>query len=98
MRLLTVDTIEEARKKLLACVSHWKLPVEYMELSKALGRIIAEDIVTPVDIPHFRRSTVDGYAVISADTAGAGEALPVLLKFLGSVEIGRPANFTLSRG
>ena len=98
MRLLTVDTIEEARQKLLACVSHWKLPVERLELSQVLGRVLAEDIVTPDDIPNFRRSTVDGYAVISADTAGAGEAIPVLLKFLGTVEIGKPADFSLARG
>ncbi|GHV96368.1 molybdopterin molybdenumtransferase MoeA [Spirochaetia bacterium] len=98
MKLLTVDTIEEARQKLLDCVKGRKLPVEYMAVTQALGRVLAEDITTPADIPAFRRSTVDGYAVISTDTAGAGESLPVFLSLAGSVEMGRVADFSLRRG
>ena len=98
MKLLTVDTIEEARAKLLGSVAHWKLPVERVDISIAQGRIIAEDIASPEDIPGFRRSTVDGYAVIAADTSGAGESVPVFLKFAGSVEMGQAAGFTLGRG
>jgi molybdopterin molybdotransferase len=98
MKLLTVDTIEEARHKLLSCVTHWKVPVERLELSQAPGRIISEDIAAPEDIPNFRRSTVDGYAVVAADTAGAGESIPVFLKFAGSVEMGKPAEYSIRRG
>ena len=98
MKLLTVDTIEEARQKILAFTRHWKLSIEKIELSQALGRILAEDIFTPDDIPNFRRSTVDGYAVQSKDTAGAGEALPVMLKLIGTVEIGKPAGFNIRSG
>ncbi len=42
-------------------------------------------------IPAFRRSSVDGYAVCSKDTAGATESIPVFLKVLEEVEIGHPA-------
>lgn len=98
MKLLTVDTIEAVRRKLLDCVKNWKIPVERVKIESALGRVLAEDIGAPEDIPAFRRSTVDGYAVLSADTAGAGESLPVFLNLAGSVEMGRAADFTISRG
>ena len=98
MKLLTVDTIEEARKKLLDCTAHWELPVENLELSLALGWILGQDIISPEDIPGFRRSAVDGYAVNAADTAGAGESVPVFLKLIGSVEMGKASAFSLQRG
>jgi molybdopterin molybdotransferase len=98
MKLLTVDTIEEARRKLLGCVKDWKPPVERVEAARALGRVLAEDMVSSEDIPAFRRSTVDGYAVISADTAGAGESLPVFLELAGSVEMGKTAPFSVRPG
>ena len=99
MKLLTVDTIEEARRKLLNCgIARSGLSCERLEIRHALGRVLAEDITAPEDVPSFRRSTVDGYAAISADTAGAGEALPVLLRLVGAVEMGKAAGFGLSRG
>ena len=69
-----------------------------MPLEKVCGRVLAEDIRALEDIPSFRRSTVDGYAVISADTAAAGESIPVFLNIKGSVEMGRPASFSIDRG
>ena len=98
MKLLTVDTVETARRKILASVAHWELSGEPVEIGQALGRVLAADISAPEDVPIFRRSTVDGYAVISADTAGAGEAAPVLLRLAGAVEMGRPAGFDLRWG
>jgi molybdopterin biosynthesis enzyme len=58
MKLLTVDTIDEARQKLLGCAAHWKVPVEKPEISQISGRILAEDIIALDDIPSFRRCTV----------------------------------------
>jgi len=102
MKLLTVDTIEEARQKLLGSVTHgntrrW-ISSEPIETGLALGRVLATDISSPEDVPGFRRSAVDGYAVISADTVGAGEALPVLLRQIGMVEMGKPAGIVLTHG
>jgi molybdopterin molybdotransferase len=98
MKLLTVDTIDEAKQKLLGSAAHWKVPVEIVELANLPRRILARDITAQEDIPSFRRSTVDGYAVHSADTAGADETLPVFLKMRGSVEMGKPAGFSLNPG
>jgi len=98
MKLLNVDTIDEAREKILQRVTSWSLKTETIPLEKGLGRVLAEDIYSPCDIPGFRRSTVDGYAVCAADTAGAGEAVPAFLKQTGSVSMGKPADFSIRRG
>jgi molybdopterin molybdotransferase len=98
MNLLTVDTVESARKKLLDCAGHWKVPVEQADLGAAAGRVLAEDIAALSDIPGFRRSTVDGYALRSADTSGAGESLPVFLTLTGPVRMGKAAGFDIRPG
>jgi len=99
VKLLTVDTIEEARQKLLTCgIARHGLSFEKLETRQALGRILAADITAPENVPNFHRSTVDGYAVTSADTAGAGETLPVLLRLVGKVEMGKAAGLSLGRG
>lgn len=64
------------------------LGVEEVELSNALGRVLAEDIYAPVDHPPFDRSEVDGYAVRVEDTYGADELHPVKLNLIGGVEAG----------
>jgi putative molybdopterin biosynthesis protein len=45
-------------------------------LDEALERVLAADVVSPVDVPSFDRSNVDGFAVIAADTFGASEEVP----------------------
>ena len=104
MKLLKVDTIEEAREKLFNCAKKLSIKTEKLPLEKcsALGsvqnRVLAEDIYSSSDIPGFRRATVDGYAVVAADTAAAGESIPVFLKQAGTVCMGKPAGFSIKRG
>jgi molybdopterin molybdotransferase len=98
MKLLTVDTIDEAREKLWEKVKSRTLEKEAVSLGEAQGRILSEDLYAPGDIPCFRRATVDGYAVLAADTAGAGEALPVFLKQAGSVSMGKSTDFSIQSG
>ena len=98
MKLLTVDSIEEARAKLWEKARTLPLENETISLDKAFGRILAKDLYVSADIPGFRRSTVDGYAVVAGDTAAAGEAIPVFLKQVGSVEMGKPAAFPIKSG
>ena len=110
MKLLTVDTIDAAREKILARARSWPLRTETIQLesldeeipnrvpARVLARVLAKDVCASGDIPGFRRSTVDGYAVVAADTAGAGEAIPVFLKLAGSVSMGKPADLSIQRG
>jgi putative molybdopterin biosynthesis protein len=55
---------------------------EEVPLDRALGRVLAADVPSPVDVPGFDRSNVDGYAVQAADTFGAAEHSPRRLRRL----------------
>lgn len=58
---------------------------ETVPLEEALGRVLAEDIVAPIDVPGFHRAAMDGYAVRAEDTFEASETSPITLKLVGSV-------------
>jgi molybdopterin molybdotransferase len=70
-----VIELGEARVRVL--VAARTLEPERIELSDALGRVAADDLRSPVDLPPFDRSAMDGYAVRSEDVA-AGVALTVV--------------------
>jgi molybdopterin molybdotransferase len=74
------------------------LPLESVELSQALGRTLAAPLTAPADLPGFIRSTMDGFAVRSADTFGAGETSPGYLEIVGEVLMGREPDFSLAPG
>ncbi len=59
-----------------------------VSLEEALGKVIAEEVISPVTLPEFNRSTVDGYAVVSSDLNSAGENNPIQLKLSGETEMG----------
>jgi molybdopterin molybdotransferase len=65
---------------------------------EALGRVTAESITSPIPLPPFPRSTVDGYAVRAADTFGASESLPAYLKVVGEVSMGQTVDFDILHG
>ena len=68
-----------------------------MPLPKALRRVLAEDLKTERNLPHFDRAAVDGYAVRSGDTHGASLTNPVVLDLVGTMEIGQPPGATLGK-
>ncbi len=57
------------------------LPIEDCD-----GRIIAENITAGIDVPHYRRAAMDGFAVMAGDTLGAGGNSPTVLKLAKSIE------------
>ncbi len=65
------------------------LPAEKVLLSEGLNRVLAEDVISPEDLPHFPRATMDGYAVRARDTFGASEAVPALLTLSGEITMGQ---------
>ena len=72
--------------------------VETVTLAQAHGRVPAEPVHAPHDLPGFARSTVDGYAVRAADTYGASEGLPSYLEVTGAVAMGRAPEGTVAPG
>lgn len=67
---------------------------EKVDLTSALGRVLAENIVADTDLPPFDRSQMDGYAVVALDTKNA----PVTLKIVGESAAGRGWHNTVKRG
>src|SRR4030042_2018723 len=65
---------------------------------EALGRVASETICSPIPMPPFPRSTVDGYAVRASDTFGASEGLPAYLRVIGEVSMGDPPGFDIRAG
>jgi molybdenum cofactor synthesis domain-containing protein len=74
------------------------LESEAVPFDRAFGRVLAEDIVSEIDVPPFDRSAVDGYAVRAADTFGASELKPVNLRIIGSVNIGVASKIPVKKG
>ncbi len=59
------------------------LPAESVEIAAAVGRVLAEAVVSEVDVPPFRRATMDGYAVWAEATYGASPYNPAVLEVVG---------------
>jgi putative molybdopterin biosynthesis protein len=91
-------SFEEARQILKKSFSPKPLGVEQVSLFEVYDRVLAEDIMAPIDVPPFDRSTVDGYAVKAVDTFGADENRPVPLKFCGQVTVGESTNIVVENG
>jgi molybdopterin molybdotransferase len=71
---------------------------EEVPLEHAASRVLAADITAAEDIPPFRRSLVDGYAVKAKDTYGAREGTPAFFRMTGQVGVGRIAEVRVGDG
>ncbi|MGB3217750.1 MAG: molybdopterin molybdotransferase MoeA, partial [Anaerolineae bacterium] len=69
-----------------------------IEVAAALDRVLAETVIAPHDLPSFARSTVDGYAVLAADTFGASASLPAYLSVIGETAMGQAASLAIDSG
>jgi putative molybdopterin biosynthesis protein len=94
----TLISAEEALKRLEGYCRFEPVGVETVSILEARGRILAEDVVSVVDVPGFDRASMDGYAVKAADTFGAKEDQPASLHFEGSVQPGENPIFEVEVG
>lgn len=83
--------MEEAFERLDAACEHVMLPAERVPLREAHGRILAADAVSPLDLPSFDRSAVDGYALAAGEEQSEYELLE-------TVPAGRPGRAELAPG
>jgi len=81
-----VMSVEEARELLLAQVK--LLPAEDAPLLEALGRVLAEDAASDIDVAPFDNSAMDGFAVRAADLAGASPESAVALAVMAHIGAG----------
>jgi len=88
--------LSEALKIVLSSVQI--LGPETVSFERSLGRVLAEDVISGVNVPPFDRSSMDGYAVRASDTFGASPQKPVELRTVGSIAIGSHSNVSVKHG
>ncbi len=70
---------------------------EKLDIQKSVGSVLAEAACATDDLPHFDRSTMDGYAVFSESTKGAAENNPISLTLLGEVLMSEKTDFFVTQ-
>jgi molybdopterin molybdotransferase len=85
-------SVDEALERILARVR--TLEPLSVDLLDALGATLADDAIADRDVPPFRNSAMDGYAVIAADVAGA----PATLRVVGEIAAGAMPSRPIVRG
>ena len=78
--------VEEALEQVLR--EFHPLEPEQVPILEALGRVLAEDVYAGADIPPLANSSMDGYAVLATDTAGASREAPARLRVVGEIAAG----------
>lgn len=66
--LLPVDEVRRRIRRLVRCIAD----TERVAVRAALGRVLAEPVISPIDVPPASNSAMDGYAVLSADLPNTG--------------------------
>jgi molybdopterin molybdotransferase len=89
-------TIDQALGTMLAHAT--AMATEQVPLECAVGRTLAEPVISPVDHPPWDNSAMDGFAVHAADLAGASDDAPVLLRVIEEVKAGGFPTRPVARG
>ena len=74
------------------------LPSESVDIHAALGRVLADTVVSEIDLPSFANSSMDGYAVRAADTTSAAAANPTRLRVVMDIPAGAAPTQTIHPG
>src|SRR5262249_12921400 len=82
-QFLDVIDRDEAERRFHAVLDLRPLSTEDVHLAEALHRVLARDVLAPLDVPGFDRANVDGFAVRATDTFGASEDHPRSLHLRG---------------
>lgn len=94
----TLVTIEEAQTELYKFFKPEPTSVEEVRISDAIGRTLAQDVTSQIDVPGFDRAAMDGYAVVAEDTFGADDDGPKRLQIVGRCEAGQQPSTSTKRG
>lgn len=75
-----------------------QLDIEWVELSQAYGRILADSISSKLDFPHWDNSAMDGYAVRSQDIQDCSQEHPKTLEIVEEIPAGYQPQKTIQFG
>ncbi len=84
-QFLRVLDRDEAERRFRSVLNLSPRGIEQVALDEALDRVLAADVASPVDVPSFDRSNVDGFAVVAADTFGASEEIPRRMRLASEI-------------
>jgi len=90
--------VDDALARFLQSVRRHHIETEGLMIPRALERVLADDIIAKTEIPLSNRSVVDGFAVRSADTDGATETSPVVLRIMGESRLGEACRGVVKPG
>lgn len=89
--------IEDALGKLLQALGDVKPQLETVRSDSSLGRILGEDVISPLDVPSYDKSAVDGYALWAEGTFGSSLTNPIELKVTGEIAAGMSPSHRIDR-
>jgi molybdopterin molybdotransferase len=89
-------SVEEALEKILQSVEI--LDDEVVPILDALGQVLAQDVISSINVPPLDNSAMDGYAVQAKDTLGASAKLPKQLRVIDTVMAGAISKFKVTPG
>jgi molybdopterin molybdotransferase len=92
----SLSTVEAYQEEILSAI--FPLASTTLELAAAEGCVLAEDVTAAVALPSFDNSSMDGYAVLAADVAGAGAESPATLRVTGEIAAGDIGAYRLAPG
>ena len=99
MKIKFLKTVSVERfRTLLKDLSLLKLGSEEVNLENSFNRKISMDVKSPIDVPHFRKSRMDGFAVKAEDTFGAEEDNLISLKQIEVIEAGDIPQKVIKKG
>jgi len=97
MKFLQTIKVEEF-KKLLESIPKIKIKKEIIPLEEAYNKVLFGDIISPINVPHFRKSRMDGYAVIAEDTFLAEEDNLIEFELIETIPAGEKPKKKISKG
>jgi molybdenum cofactor synthesis domain-containing protein len=95
--LKSLISLEEAKERVRANISPME-SIEDVDIDLAVNRVLAEEVVSSLDIPPYSRAAMDGYAVRAEDTFKAGKYSPVHLRCLDNVHAGEVPKIAVEEG
>lgn len=96
MELKQSVTVEEGVRLILEHIK--AAEVETVPAAEAAGRVLAENLISPENIPPFRRSPLDGYSFRAEDTQEATPDNPVILEIIEEIPAGKAPEHTVEKG
>lgn len=99
MDLLDVVKIDEAINLQVSLMEKigYKKKIK-IRICDSLGYILANDLISKDDLPCFKKSTMDGYAINYKDSLGATDSIPSMLKVVEEIQMGHIPQKKLKRG